>query len=89
VASGLVKIRRCAWQGGNEEVPARPVFVRGGAVAFRCPKSIVTAQSLGFIELFAYWKRGGGDLWPLDAKSADALLALQEESVKESKNEEH
>jgi hypothetical protein len=89
VASGLVKIRHCAWLAENEEVPARPVFVRGRTVAFRCPKSIVTAQSLGFIELFAYWRRCGGDLWSLDAKSADALLALQEESLKESKNEEH
>jgi len=44
--------------------------------------------ALGFIEQFFYWKSCGGDLWSLDAKSADAILLLQEESVKESKYEE-
>ena len=51
-------------------------------MAFHCPKSIVTAQSLSFIEQFFYWRSCGGDLWSLDAKSADAILLLQEESVK-------
>jgi hypothetical protein len=51
-------------------------------------KSIITAQSLSFIEQFLYWKRAGGDLWSLSAKSADAILVLQEESEGESKNEE-
>jgi hypothetical protein len=68
--------------------PVRLVWARGKTIAFRCPKSIITAQSLGFIEQFFYWKSGGGDLWSLDAKSADAILLLQEESVKESSNEE-
>ena len=40
------------------------------------------------MEQFIYWKRGGGDLWSVDAKSADAILVLQEESEKENKNEE-
>jgi hypothetical protein len=84
----LAKARRCAWLEEKEEDPARPVFARGRTVAFRCPKSIITAQSLSFIEQFLYWKRCGGDLWSLNAKSADAILALQEESVKEGKNEE-
>ena len=83
----MAKARRCAWL--KEEGPARPVFARGKTVAFHCPKSIITAQSLSFIEQFVYWKRCGGDLWSLDAKSADAILVLQEESVKENKNEEN
>jgi hypothetical protein len=68
--------------------PPQPVWVRGKTVAFHCPKSIVTAQSQAFIERFLYWKRCGGDLWSLDAKSADALLALQEEIELEKNNEE-
>jgi hypothetical protein len=67
---------------------ARPVFVRRQTVALRCPKSIITAQSLGFIEQFLYWKQWGGDLWESDAKSADALLVLRKESEKETMNEE-
>jgi hypothetical protein len=73
----------------KDDGPSRPVWARGQAVAFRCPKSIITAQSLSLIEQFLYWRRCGGDLWSLDAKSADAILMLQEESVKESNNEEN
>jgi hypothetical protein len=64
------------------------VWVRGEAVTFRCPKSIVTPQSLTFIEQFLYWKRFGGNVWDLEAKSADAIWVLQEESLKEKINEE-
>ncbi len=64
------------------------MWARGKTLAFHCPKSIVTAQSLSFIEQFFYWRNCGGDLWSLDAKSADALLVLQQESVKEKNNEE-
>jgi hypothetical protein len=84
----LAKARRCAWLDVKDDEPARLVWARGKTMAFRCPKSIITAESLGFIEQFFYWKSCGGDLWSLDAKSADAILALQEESVKESENEE-
>jgi hypothetical protein len=88
----LAKARRCAWLedelGGKDEAPARLVWARGKTVAFRCPKSIATAQSLNFVEQFLYWRGCGGDLWSLDAKSADAILLLQEEVEKEKKNEE-
>ena len=88
LASGLVKSRNCAWVGGVEAKPSLPAWARGKTVAFHCPKSIVTAQSQTFIEKFLYWKRCGGDLWALDAKSADALLALQEEIELEENDEE-
>jgi hypothetical protein len=65
------------------------VWARGKIVAFHCPKSIITAESLAFIEQFFYWRSCGGDLWSLDAKSADAMLVLQEETVKESNHEEN
>jgi CYTH domain-containing protein len=65
-----------------------PVWARGKTVAFHCPKSVITAQSQAFIEKFLYWKRCGGDLWALDAKSADASLALQEEIELEKNDEE-
>jgi hypothetical protein len=84
----LVKARRCAWRKEQEEMPLRPVFVRGKTAAFRCPKSLITALSLTLIEQFFYWKRFGGDLWSWDAKTADAILALEEESLKENKNEQ-
>ena len=46
----------------------------------QCPKSLVSAASLSYLELFQAWKEGGGaNLLTLDAKSADALLILQKE----------
>jgi len=66
------------------EGPVRPVFIRRQTIAFHCPKSIITVRSLNFIEQFAAWKRHGGDLWSLD----DAISVLEEESLKETNNEE-
>ena len=83
-----MKARNCAWLVGADKKPSLPVWAPGKTVALHCPKSIITAQSQAFIERFLYWKKCGGDLWRLDAKSADALLALQEEIELENKNEE-
>jgi hypothetical protein len=73
--------------GALDEEAGLPVWARGSAVAFRCPKSIVTARSISFIEQFLYWRKVGGDVWAFDAKVADAILALQEETAKENENE--
>ena len=40
------------------------------------------------MEQFLYWKRCGGDLWSFDAKTADAMLLLEDESLKEKQNEQ-
>ena len=84
-----MKMRRCAWDTEQTTAFTHPVFARGRTVAFQCPKSIITPQSLEYIERFIYWKRsGGGDLWSLDAKTVDAMWVLEQESVKENKNEQ-
>lgn len=57
-------------------------------MAYRCPKSIITVESSVFMEQFLYWKRCGGDLWSFDAKTADAMLLLEDESLKEKQNEQ-
>jgi len=43
-----------------------------------CPKSVITAQSLHFLEQFRSWKEGGGGLWHMDAKDADAVMVLEQ-----------
>jgi hypothetical protein len=46
-----------------------------------CPKSYITAKSLGFIESFTVWSRlGWGGLEELSARDAEAFLLLLEES---------
>jgi hypothetical protein len=43
-----------------------------------CPKSVITAQSLHFLDQFQWWKQGGGGgLWQMEAKAADAVIVLE------------
>jgi len=72
-----VKIRNCAWS-AEPEGPA-VVWARGEVVSERCPKSIITAMSILFLEQFRWWKEMGGDVWPMEAKNAEALLLLEHE----------
>jgi len=44
-----------------------------------CPKSIITAQSLHYLEQFGFWKHfGGKDVWSMEAKCADAFVVLEQ-----------
>ena len=46
----------------------------------RCPKSIITAESMYLLEEFNVWKRcSGGPLHAMPARVADAILMLDNE----------
>jgi hypothetical protein len=62
------------------------VWARGAVVSERCPKSIITAKSILFLEQFRWWKELGGDVWSMEAKSAEALLLLEREWRTEMEN---
>ena len=48
-------------------------------ISSECPKSVITAQSLYFIEQFKVWKQfGGTDVLSMNAKAAEALMVLDE-----------
>jgi hypothetical protein len=83
-----VKVRNCAWAAQPAQAPKRRklVWARGKVVTRQCPKSIITAQSLQWLEEFRLWKQLGGDPWVMPAKSADALLLLEQEWRTETKN---
>jgi hypothetical protein len=49
-----------------------------------CPKSAITAQSAAWLEEFAAWKLGGGDLMKMWCKSVDAIRVLEDEMRKET-----
>lgn len=56
------------------------VWTRGRAASEECPKSLVTPQSVEFLEKFFTWKfSGGGGLAELPARDADAFLVLERE----------
>jgi hypothetical protein len=64
--------------------PIRPVWARKGVVSMACPKSVITARSLEMLERFNYWKAcGSGSLMQEEAKTADALLYLNEQWIEE------
>jgi hypothetical protein len=76
-----VKLRNCAWIASEVPPPARPVWARGGAVTYQCPKSLITAESLSFLESFQLLKRiGWANLLDVDARTAEAVLILEDVS---------
>jgi hypothetical protein len=72
--------RRCAWVPAALLTTPRPVWIRNRIHTDVCPKSIVQAQSLGWIEEYAVWRRMGGVRTDeLSAKQVDAYLVLEAE----------
>lgn len=65
------------------------MWTRNGVFTTQCPKSIITVKSMHFLEKFRYWKEaGGGSLFELDAKEADAVLVLEKAWQVERENAE-
>ena len=57
-----------------------PVWARGGVSTTECPKSLISAESLVFLEEFNIWKRFGcGDARRMNARVADAIALLEDE----------
>ena len=85
----MVKIRNCAWESNERQPAAKAVWARGRIVTTHCPKSLITAQSIEWIEIHRWWKLlGNGFVLPLDAKTVDAIELLEIESGMEGKNVE-
>lgn len=81
-----MKIRNCAWLPEAEPEHPAVVWARGVVVSSRCPKSIITARSVLFLEQFRWWKELGGNVWAMEAKNAEALLLLEQEWRTEMQN---
>lgn len=84
-----MRIRKCAWAFPNEATDKKAVWARKSVTCERCPKSVVTAESLTYLEQFSVWKQlGGQSLWEFDAKAADAMILLDQEWQKEGEKDE-
>jgi hypothetical protein len=72
--------RRCGWAQGGQQSISHVVWVRGRISTDECPKSMITAQSMGWVEEFLVSKRLGLTL-PFDAnvRKAEAFLILEEQ----------
>ena len=67
-------------------MPTRPVWARNDVVTDTCPKSYVTAQSLGWMEQFFVWRRltyRRPD--ELSAREVEAFMILENEMAAEGR----
>lgn len=85
--SGLEEKRRCGYLGERESVAERVVWARRGVALTECPRSYISAESLGWLESWTAWKAlGGGAVEGLAARAVDAFLTLEKELQKEIHN---
>ena len=58
----------------------RVIWGRRHVAATRCPKSIITAESMYLLDEFNLWKRSGANsLHAMPARVADAILIIDNE----------
>ena len=76
---GLEARRRCGWLPEEQRGAAQVVWARGRVATEECPKSLVTPQSLEWVERFLTWKLAGASVNELRAREADAFLTLERE----------
>lgn len=59
------------------------VWARAGVATKRCPKTVVTGESVALVEGFVAWKRlGGMNLERMEARQVHAFLILERELEK-------
>jgi hypothetical protein len=64
------------------------VWTRGPIATDECPTSLITAQSVGWVEEFFVWKRLRLALpFDLNARMAEAFLILEEQLESEKQND--
>ena len=82
--AGLEMKRRCGWIPAARETPAKAVWARKRVATDLCPKSLVTAQSLAWLEQFYVWcKLGVRDTSHMSAREVEAFLILGQELLAE------
>lgn len=88
--SGLEKRRHCGWLGAESGGGGRPVWARADVALETCPKSYITAESVGLVEEFLVRRRLGGiKVDELTARQVEAFLILEKALAKEMKHGEH
>ena len=85
--NGLEAKRRCGWLAETQPGAGKMVWGRRKVFLDTCPKSFVSAESIGLVEAFGAWKLvGSGDFASLPARTADAFCVLENELRAEMNN---
>lgn len=70
-----------------QHTPPHVVWARGPIAIDECPTSLITAQSIGWVEEFIVWKRLRPALpFDLNARQAEAFLILDDQLELEKQN---
>jgi hypothetical protein len=81
---GLEAKRRCGFLPIAERAQPAVVWGRGDVQAQECPTSLITAESLGWIEEFLVRRRLGiGESLETEARKVDAFLILRDRMERE------
>lgn len=75
--------RRCAWVLPQMKASVTPVWLRRNIQTGQCPKSLITAQSQRYLNLFNCWKQVGPSAVDMTAKEMDAIQLIEQEWQKE------
>jgi hypothetical protein len=87
--SGLEKKRRCGFIDLDDSGGGRPVWARADVATETCPKSYVTAESVGLVEEFLVRRRlGAMNFEQLTARQVEAFLILDKALAKETRHGE-
>jgi len=85
---GLEMKRRCGWLPEAQATAPRVVWARRRAVAEQCPRSLITGESLAWLEgFYARKKLGGPPVVEMSARQVQAFLLLERELAAEASHE--
>ena len=75
---------------GDEQGGGRPVWARADVATETCPKSYITAESIGLVEEFLVRRRLGGMRFEeLTARQVEAFVILEKALTKEMRHGRH
>ena len=87
--AGLDRKRCCNFLAEPTTPETRPVWAKGRVFAKQCPKSIITAQSLVWVEEYYAWRLlGRASLTGASARQVDAFCVLEGELKAEERHGE-
>jgi hypothetical protein len=64
------------------------VWARGRVASHECPRSLITAESLTWIEKYRMWKVSGSSMEMMTARDAHALLMIEQEMAMEKSRDD-
>lgn len=70
--------RQCGWR-GERQAGVKAVWARYGSATNRCPKTVITADSVAWLDQWAIWRQTGrGVSAEWSAKDLEAMAVLEQ-----------